>query len=75
MQKMKEANIQFRIITGGCFLRHDVINHFDYETVGEIVNANIAHDQGFFIGNHPYNVVSQIEYLHKVLTKAVTLKY
>jgi len=71
MQKMKSANIQFRIITGGCFLRHDVINHFDYETVGEIVNANIAHDQGFFVGNHPHNVVPQIEYLHKVLVKAV----
>jgi CDP-6-deoxy-D-xylo-4-hexulose-3-dehydrase len=71
MQKMKEANIQFRIITGGCFLRHDVINHFDYETVGEIVNANIAHDQGFFVGNHPHDVVPQIEYLHKVLVKAV----
>jgi CDP-6-deoxy-D-xylo-4-hexulose-3-dehydrase len=71
MQKMKEANIQFRIITGGCFLRHDVIKHFDYDTVGEIVNANIAHDQGFFVGNHPHDIVPQIEYLHKVLVNAV----
>ena len=41
------------MITGGCFLRHDAMKHFDYDTVGEIVNANLAHDRGFFVGNHP----------------------
>ena len=41
--------------TGGCFLRHDAIRYFDYDTVGEIVNAFIAHDRGFFVGNHPFD--------------------
>ena len=30
---MKDADIGYRIITGGCFLRHDVIKYFDYDTV------------------------------------------
>ena len=41
------------MITGGCFLRHEAIKFFDYDIVGDIVNANIAHDHGFFVGNHP----------------------
>jgi CDP-6-deoxy-D-xylo-4-hexulose-3-dehydrase len=67
---LKDAEIEFRIITGGCFLRHDVIRYFDYETVGEIVNANIIHDRGFFVGNYPINLKPQIEKLKDVLDRA-----
>src|SRR5205823_3617188 len=28
---LREAGIEFRIITGGCFLRHDVVRYYDYE--------------------------------------------
>ncbi|BAE49876.1 DegT/DnrJ/EryC1/StrS family aminotransferase [Paramagnetospirillum magneticum] len=61
------ADIGYRIITGGNFLRHDVLKYYDYDTVGEIVNANIAHDCGFFVGNHPYDLSAQIAKLHQVL--------
>ena len=74
MEAMRTAEIEFRIITGGCFLRHDVIKYFDYETVGEIVNANIAHDRGFFVGNYPRDIKPQIESLWKVLDLAVSSK-
>jgi len=67
---LRDAEIEFRIITGGCFLRHDVIRYFDYETVGEIVNANIIHDRGFFVGNFPINLKPQIEKLKDVLDRA-----
>jgi CDP-6-deoxy-D-xylo-4-hexulose-3-dehydrase len=70
MNAMKQADIGYRIITGGNFLRHDVIKHFDYECVGKITNANIAHDQGFFVGNHPHDVTPQIRRFHEVLAKA-----
>ena len=69
MAAMKRHDIQFRIITGGCFLRHDVVKYFDYGTVGEIVNANIAHDRGFFVGNHPRDIRREIEHLRQVLAK------
>ena len=70
MRAMKEADIGYRIITGGCFLRHDVIKYFDYDTAGEIVNANVAHDRGFFVGNHPRDLAPQIERFHQVLDRA-----
>jgi len=70
MAALKQADIGYRIITGGNFLRHDVIKYFDYDCVGEIVNANIAHDRGFFVGNHPSDLKPQIERFYEVLDTA-----
>lgn len=66
-ERLKKADIGYRIITGGCFTRHDVIKHYDYECVNDLPNANLAHDQGFFVGNHPFDLTPQIERLREVL--------
>jgi len=70
MEAMRRAQIGFRMITGGCFLRHEAIRFFDYDTVGPIVNANIAHDHGFFVGNHPRDLSAEIRQLREVLDGA-----
>ena len=70
MAALKEADIGYRIITGGNFLRHDVMKFFDYECVGEMSNANVAHDFGFFTGNHPFDLTPQIDRLRQVLDRA-----
>lgn len=67
---MKQADIGFRMITGGCITRHDVIKHYEYECLGELPNANLAHDQGFFVGNHPFDLTPQLERLREVLDHA-----
>jgi CDP-6-deoxy-D-xylo-4-hexulose-3-dehydrase len=38
--------------------------------VGSIINANIIHDHGFFVGNHPKNLTQQIKKLWEVLDSA-----
>ena len=63
---LKSANIGHRIITGGNFLRHDVIKYFDYE-YGSCENADTAHYQGFFVGNGPIDLEKEIKYLSKTL--------
>jgi CDP-6-deoxy-D-xylo-4-hexulose-3-dehydrase len=70
MQSLKQADIGYRIITGGCITRHDVIKHYDYACVDDLPNANVAHDQGFFVGNHPFDLRPQIERLREVLDAA-----
>ena len=70
MAAMRDAAIGFRMITGGCFLRHEALKFFDYDTVGEIVNANIAHDHGFFVGNHPRDLSKEMTRLREVLDAA-----
>ena len=69
---LKEAEIRFRIITGGCFLAHDVIKYYDYDTVGELKNAYTAHERGFFVGNHPTPLVDEVDRLYDVLDRACT---
>jgi CDP-6-deoxy-D-xylo-4-hexulose-3-dehydrase len=70
MQALKDADIGFRIITGGCFPRHDAIKFFDYELVGDMTNGNTAHDFGFFVGNHPFDLTEQITKFRAVLDHA-----
>ena len=67
---LRAADIGFRMITGGCYPRHEAIRHFDYELVGPITNANIAHDYGFFVGNHPFDLADRIRRMREVLTNA-----
>ncbi|MEQ8195249.1 MAG: DegT/DnrJ/EryC1/StrS family aminotransferase [Rhodospirillales bacterium] len=64
---LRKAGIGFRMVTGGCFPRHDAIRHFDYEIVGNLNNANAIHDYGFFIGNHPFDLTKEIESAHQIL--------
>ena len=66
---LKSADIGYRIITGGCITRHDVIRHYDYACVDELPNANLAHDAGFFVGNHPFDLTPQIERLREILDR------
>ena len=66
---LKDAGIGFRMVTGGCFPRHDAIKYFDYDIVGDLANADIVHDHGFFVGNHPFDLSQQIETLRDVLNQ------
>lgn len=66
LRKLKDAGIEHRIITGGNILRHDVIKYYDY-TVTKSANADIAHYNGFFVGNHPFDIRDKIDYLHQTL--------
>jgi CDP-6-deoxy-D-xylo-4-hexulose-3-dehydrase len=70
MDALRTAGIGFRMITGGCFLRHEAIKYFEYDTAGPIINANIAHDRGFFVGNHPRDLTAEIHRLREVLDAA-----
>lgn len=66
--KLRKANIGFRMITGGNILRHPVIKHFDYVAPEDgCPNADKVHYNGFFVGNHPYDLEKQIYKLKEVL--------
>jgi CDP-6-deoxy-D-xylo-4-hexulose-3-dehydrase len=67
LHALREAGVGFRMITGGCFPRHEAIRFFDYDTVGPLTHANLAHDHGFFVGNHPHDLTAEIARLHEVL--------
>jgi CDP-6-deoxy-D-xylo-4-hexulose-3-dehydrase len=64
---MRNADIQFRMITGGCFPEHQAVKYFDYDIVGGILNARIAHERGFFVGNHPRDITGELNQLRDVM--------
>lgn len=66
---LTSAKIGFRMITGGNFLRHEVIKHYDYRVFSPATNADLAHDHGFFVGNHPFDLSEQLCTLHKILSE------
>ena len=68
---LRDSGIAFRMITGGSFLRHEAIRFFDYDTAGPIVNADLVHDRGFFVGNHPRDLGAELDRLRSVLDQAV----
>lgn len=68
---LKVAGINFRPITGGNFARHRAEKYYDYEIFGELRNADLVHDNGFFVGNFGYDISDKIDYFHNVLTKLV----
>jgi CDP-6-deoxy-D-xylo-4-hexulose-3-dehydrase len=70
MRALKQADIGYRIITGGCISRHDVIKYYDHECLDALPNANLVHDLGFFVGNHPFDLSPQIDRLRDVLDGA-----
>ena len=70
VEALAKADIGYRIITGGCITRHDVMKYYDYECLDDLPNANAAHDRGFFVGNHPFDLSPQIERLRDVLDNA-----
>lgn len=70
LASLKQANIGYRMITGGNILRHDVINYYDYEEVNKVINADIVHDFGLFVGNHPKDLTPELERFWKVADKA-----
>ena len=66
LKALKKADVEYRIITGGCFPRHDVIKYFDCE-ITNIDNANIIHDYGLFFGNYPIDLTNELNQAYKLM--------
>jgi CDP-6-deoxy-D-xylo-4-hexulose-3-dehydrase len=69
MDTLRKGDVQFRMITGGCFPQHAAVRFFDYDIVGSIDNAKTAHEQGFFVGNHPRDITAELDHLRAVLNR------
>jgi CDP-6-deoxy-D-xylo-4-hexulose-3-dehydrase len=67
LQALKKADVEYRIITGGCFPRHDVIKYFDHE-IGNIDNANITHDFGLFLGNYSEDLTNELSQAYDIMS-------
>lgn len=61
--------IDTRPIVAGDFTKNKVVEFFDYELSGEMVNAHYLDKMGFFVGNHQFDITDKIDYLDLVVKK------
>ena len=66
---LASSGIECRPIVAGDFTAHPVIRFFDYETHGDLPNAGKIHRDGFFVGNHHFEITDQLLALRDVLAK------
>lgn len=69
IKALTDANIDTRPIVAGNFARKEVVNWFDYEICGDLKNADYIDKNGFFVGNHQFNIREKLDYLSKILQK------
>jgi dTDP-4-amino-4,6-dideoxygalactose transaminase len=59
---IENKGIEFRPIVAGNFVRNPVMSYLDYDVVGQLTNGDLIHDFGFFIGNHHFDIETEINY-------------
>jgi CDP-6-deoxy-D-xylo-4-hexulose-3-dehydrase len=67
LSRLKKAGIDFRLITGGSFLKHPVKRYYNYSVYKNTKNSDYAHENGFFVGNHPRSLKRELNLLKQVL--------
>jgi len=67
-----ENRIECRPIVTGNFLKNrEVLEYFDYEVCGSMVDASYVDQNGLFIGNHHVDIAREIDLLFSAICKSL----
>lgn len=72
LARLKSEGVETRPIVAGNFYRNPVIQHLDYHSDPSLPNADEIHDRGFYIGNHHWDVRSELERLRGIFGQIIT---
>jgi CDP-4-dehydro-6-deoxyglucose reductase, E1 len=61
-------NVECRPIVSGNFVRNEVMKFLNFSIHKKLKNADYLHDNGFFVGNHQFNIKDKISMLYKSLS-------
>lgn len=64
---LSENNIDTRPIVAGNFTLNPVMKHLKFEPLTGLENSNFVHQNGFFIGNHHYDVTLDLRKIYDLL--------
>jgi CDP-6-deoxy-D-xylo-4-hexulose-3-dehydrase len=68
IQYLTANSIYTRPIVAGNFTLNPVMKHLKFNTLPKLPNSDIIHHEGFFIGNHHFDVSSKLSEIHSLLT-------
>ena len=66
---LNSNGVETRPIVTGNFLNNPVIKYFDYKVHENVKNAEKLDKKGFFVGNHHYQMNTQIDLLSQLINK------
>lgn len=61
------SNVATRPIVAGNFTLNPVMKHLKFNTLPKLPSSNIIHNEGFFIGNHHFDVSNELSKVHALL--------
>jgi CDP-6-deoxy-D-xylo-4-hexulose-3-dehydrase len=66
---LSENKVDTRPIVAGNFTINPVMEHLKFSTLPNLPNANLIHTEGFFVGNHHFDVSEELHELYLLLLK------
>lgn len=70
IRTLETHGIDVRPIVAGDFTRNEVVKWFDHTIHGDLRNARYIDKNGLFVGNHQYDLDSELRLLHAALSAA-----
>jgi CDP-6-deoxy-D-xylo-4-hexulose-3-dehydrase len=68
IKSLQSNGIEYRPIVTGNFLKNKaILKYFDYEISGDMSGAELIEENGLFLGNHHYDLSSQIDLFYEVV--------
>jgi CDP-6-deoxy-D-xylo-4-hexulose-3-dehydrase len=64
---LSQNKIDTRPIVAGNFTLNPVMKHLKFNPLPKLTYSNTIHNQGFFIGNHHYDVTKELKDVHSLL--------
>ena len=71
ISQLETLGIQTRPIVAGNFLKQPVLKHMKVSKLGIFQNANAIDENGFFIGNHHFDVGDNLKTVSKILKRVI----
>ena len=70
-----DKKIEVRPIVSGNFLKNDVLKYFTLSpNQSDLPNSDFLDNNGFFVGNHHYDITSKIDFLYDTIQRFLDFK-
>jgi CDP-6-deoxy-D-xylo-4-hexulose-3-dehydrase len=69
LKELEKNKVETRPIVAGNFTMNPVMEHLKFSILPNLPNADLIHTEGFFIGNHHFDVSDELDQLYLILKK------
>jgi CDP-6-deoxy-D-xylo-4-hexulose-3-dehydrase len=69
LKELEKNKVETRPIVAGNFTMNPVMEHLKFSILPDLPNADLIHTEGFFIGNHHFDVSDELDQLYLILKK------